>query len=315
MNSHRFLALFLVLMGVVSVASADPVVQGIVDQVSQSQYTHYLSDYDFLYTHNGDNRNHGTTQWHAAQTNILHTFQSFGLSTTVDNPWANVVATKPGTVTPDNIYIIGAHYDSKYNPGANDNATGVSAVLEAARVLSQYQFHSTMVFIAFDAEEIGLYGSKQYAAAHQGDNILGMLAVDMIGYRDPNNPTDAYVYSDYVPFRLAVAGAINTYGDGLTAVQVSNEYATDNWPFRLYNKPNGFLEENFYAPDPHYHKSTDSVDTPDYIDYAYATSMVRGVVGWLAESAVVVPEPNTLVLLAVAAFCIMCMRYGPIKRV
>jgi hypothetical protein len=295
MNFRRFLAALVVLVAVSSVASADPVVQGIVNQVSQSQYTHYLSDSNFLYTHNGDNRGFGP-QHDLARTNIYNTLAGFGLSTTLDpfaynsHTYYNVVATKTGAVTPGSTYIIGAHYDSVNNPGANDNASGVAAVLEAARVLSQHQFESTLVFIAFDREEQGLIGSTAYAAAHQNDNILGMLSLDMIAYRDPNNLTKAYVYSDYSAFRTAVAGAINTYGNGLTSVQGNNEYATDNWPFGAYNKPNAFLEENFYAPDPYYHKSTDSVDTPGYIDYVYATSMVKGSVGWLAQSAAVVPD-------------------------
>lgn len=318
MNFHRFFAGFVVLAGVGSVASAQPSVQDIVNQVSQSQYTHYLSDNNFLYTHDGNNR--GFSQQHdLARTNIYNTLSGFGLSTTLDpfsyssNTYYNVVATKVGAVTPNSIYIIGAHYDSVSNPGANDNASGVAAVLEAARVLSQYQFKSTLVFIAFDREEQGLIGSSAYAAAHQSDNILGMLSMDSIAYRDPNNPTKAFIYSDYTAFRGAVAGAITTYG-GLTAVQGNDEYATDNWPFRSYNKPNGFLEDNYYAPDPNYHKSTDSVDTPGYIDYAYATSMTKGSVGWLAETAVPVPEPGTLVLLVMALACLLSLRKRLTRR-
>jgi hypothetical protein len=304
MPTHRLLAPFVVLVGLVGAALAGPNVPDIVNQVDQTQYTHYLSDDNFLYTHNGNNRGWGP-QHDLARTNIYNTFAGFGLSTTLDpftysgGTYYNVVATKPGTVTPNNIYIVGAHYDSVSNPGANDNASGMSAVLEAARVLSQYQFQSTLVFIAFDREEQGMIGSTAYASAHRNDNILGMLSIDMIAYRDPINPNKAYVYSDYVPFRSAVAGAINTYGNGLTAVEGANVWGTDNWGFGAYNKPNGFLEEHFDA-DPYYHASADSVDTPGYINYAYATNMTRGAVGWLATSAVAVPEPGTFALLAAA---------------
>jgi hypothetical protein len=312
MTIHRFLAAFVVLAGLVSAGSAQPSVQSIVNQVDQAQYTHYLSDEGFLYTHNGDNRGYGP-QHDLARTNIYDTFAGFGLSTALDpfsysgSTYYNVVATKLGTVTPGNIYIVGAHYDSVNNAGANDNASGVAAVLEAARVLSKYQFESTLVFIAFDREEQGMIGSTAYASAHRNDNILGMLSIDMISYKDPSNPSKAFVYSDYVPFRSAVAGAINSYSGGLTAVEGGNEWGTDNWGFGTYNKPNGFLEENFVA-DPNYHKTTDSVDTPGYIDYAYATSMTRGAVGWLAGSAVAVPEPGTLALLALALACLLPLR-------
>jgi hypothetical protein len=312
MSDHRLLAAFVVLLAMVSAASAQPSVQSIVNQVSQAQYTHYLSDDNFLYTHAGAYRGWGV-QHDLARTNIYNTLAGFGLSTTLDpfsyngGTFYNVVATKLGAVTPGNIYIVGAHFDSVNNPGANDNASGVAAVLEAARVLSRYQFDSTLVFIAFDREEQGMIGSTAYAAAHQNDNILGMLSVDMIAYRDPKNPNKAYVYSDYPAFRASLAGAINTYGDGLTAIQNANEWGTDNWGFGAYDKPNGFLEENFSA-DPNYHKLTDSVDTPGYINYAYATQMTRGLTGWLAESAIVVPEPSTLALFAVAAACCLSLR-------
>jgi Zn-dependent M28 family amino/carboxypeptidase len=293
---HRFAPLLL-LLAAAGFASGDPLTQSIVNQVSESQYTHYLSDANFLYTHNGNSRRSGQ-QHDQARANIYNTLAGFGLSTTLDpfsysgGTYYNVVATLTGTVTPGNIYLVGAHYDSvTSSPGADDNASGVAAVLEAARVLSQRPFQSTIVFIAFDREEQGFIGSAAYASAHRNDNILGMLSLDMIAYRDPSNPTKAYVYSDYTAFRSSVAGAINTYGNGLTAVQRADEEGTDNWPFRDYNKPNGFLEENFDA-NPYYHSSSDSVDMAGYINYAYATNMTKATVGWLAQSAVPLPSPT-----------------------
>jgi hypothetical protein len=294
MHSRRLFASLAALLVFVASASADPVVQAVVNQVSQTQYTHYLSDENFLYTHNGNSRRY-TTQHDLARTNIVNTLTSFGLSPVLDpftynsTTYYNVVATTLGAVTPANIYIIGAHYDSVSCPGANDNASGVSAVLEAARVLSQYQFNSTLVFIAFDREEQGMKGSQAYAYNHRNDNILGMISADMISYRDPAEPNNAYVYSDYTTLRSAVASAINTYSGGLTAIEYPNESGTDNWYFGTYNKPNGFIEEHFDA-DPYYHNSADSVDTPGYIDYAYGTAMTKSAVGWLAEAAVVLPR-------------------------
>ena len=288
------------LLFVVGVPSASlaATVQDVVAQVSQAQYTSYLSNESFLYTHTGNNRGWGS-QHDLARANIYNTLSSFGLSTTLEpfsysgGTYYNVVSVMPGKITPNNIYIVGAHYDSVSNPGADDDASGVAGVLEIARVMSQYEFKSTMVFIAFDREEQGQVGSSAYAAAHQGDNICGMLALDEIAWNNPNNRDKAFVYSDYIDFRTAVASAISTYGNGLTVVQRANEYGTDNWYFRLYDKPNGFIEEDYYGGNPNYHKSTDSVDTPGFIDYAYATNMVRGLVGYYATAAEVVPEPAT----------------------
>ena len=86
----------------------------------------------------------------------------------------NVIATLQGTTYPDSVCIVGAHYDDNLrtgdpfliDPGANDNASGVAAALELARVMRKNNFSpaNTIEFIAFGAEELGLYGSKAYAA-------------------------------------------------------------------------------------------------------------------------------------------------------
>jgi hypothetical protein len=101
----------------------------------------------------------------------------------------NVVAVIPGKGNPDKIVLIGGHYDSitsnhAFCPGADDNASGTACALECARILSNYDFNYTLVFVAFGGEELGLYGSEGYAAdaAARGDDIIGAVAVDMIGY-------------------------------------------------------------------------------------------------------------------------------------
>jgi hypothetical protein len=65
--------------------------------------------------------------------------------------------------------ILTAHYDSVYSKGAIDNASGVAALLETARVLSDIPRESGMYFVFFDAEEIGLLGSEAYVAAHEAE--------------------------------------------------------------------------------------------------------------------------------------------------
>ena len=114
----------------------------------------------------------------------------------------NVVATLPGKGQKSHkTYIICAHYDSIAGlqagwmwdwktlpaPGADDNASGTAAVLEAARILSNYDFDYTVRFIAFSGEELGMFGSKHYAqaAAASGDEIAGVINLDMIAY-DPD---------------------------------------------------------------------------------------------------------------------------------
>jgi aminopeptidase YwaD len=93
----------------------------------------------------------------------------------------NIIGIKRGTRTPNEIVVVGGHADSvKQSPGANDNASGTAAVLEAARLLAQTPTARTIHFIGFGAEEIGLVGSRFYVQNRTG-TIVGMVNMDMVG--------------------------------------------------------------------------------------------------------------------------------------
>lgn len=80
--------------------------------------------------------------------------------------------------------IIGAHLDSVDTPGANDNASGVSVLLEAAKMLSTLDLKCNVRFIAFGSEEINLVGSTYYVKnlkSAEWGNIIGMINLDMVG--------------------------------------------------------------------------------------------------------------------------------------
>ena len=120
---------------------------------------------------------------------IYERFQSFGLNSRYQynsSSSVNVIAKITGTKYPNQQFIICAHYDDMPSgplaPGADDNGSGTCAVIEAARLLSPYTFDYTLIFIAFDEEERGLYGSKAYAdtALMHGDSIVAVLPLDMI---------------------------------------------------------------------------------------------------------------------------------------
>jgi hypothetical protein len=99
----------------------------------------------------------------------------------------SVIGVKLGRLYPDMEYIICGHIDSyaiDSAPGADDNASGTSVVLEACRVLTQHWFNYTVRFACFNAEEVGGEGAAGYAyeARSRGDSILGVLNFDMVGY-------------------------------------------------------------------------------------------------------------------------------------
>jgi hypothetical protein len=104
----------------------------------------------------------------------------------------NVVATLRGTTSPERVYVISGHYDSRVTdvlnatadaPGANDDASGVAVVMELARLFATRPTAATLVFTAVAGEEQGLFGSgfqaRQYKAA--GADIQGMFSNDIVG--------------------------------------------------------------------------------------------------------------------------------------
>ncbi len=104
----------------------------------------------------------------------------------------NVVATLRGSVTPNRVYVITGHYDSRVSdvmnatadaPGANDDASGVAVVMEAARVLSKRDSAATIIFAPVAGEEQGLYGSAHLAQVLKaaGADVQGMFTNDIVG--------------------------------------------------------------------------------------------------------------------------------------
>ena len=104
----------------------------------------------------------------------------------------NVLAIQRGTKYPNRYIIMSGDIDSRVSdpmngtsdsPGANDNATGMAGVLEVARVLSKYQFSSSIIYVGLSGEEQGLFGGQHMAkvAKAEGWEIIGVLNNDMIG--------------------------------------------------------------------------------------------------------------------------------------
>lgn len=105
----------------------------------------------------------------------------------------NVMAVLPGSNPADKrMLMVSGHYDSRvtdvmnakdFAPGANDDASGVAAVMEMARIMSKHQFSSTLVFVAFVGEEQGLYGAANLAkrAKAEGWNVHLLMNNDIVG--------------------------------------------------------------------------------------------------------------------------------------
>lgn len=126
----------------------------------------------------------------------------------------NVLAIKRGTKYPNRYILMSGDIDSRVSdpnnatsdsPGANDNASGMAGTLEAARILSKYDFENSIIFVGLSGEEQGLYGGKGLAAHAQekGWEIIGILNNDMIGnikgVDGIVSNTDFRIFSEPVP--------------------------------------------------------------------------------------------------------------------
>ncbi len=204
----------------------------------------------------------------------------------------------------DEIVVIGAHYDSALgSPGANDNGTGVAALLELARRMKGRRPARTLRMVAFVNEEMphfanGTMGSQRYArrARSEGANIVAMLSLETIGYYADRPGTQQYPFpvalfypttGDFLGFvgnlqsRQLVRRAIGTFR---THARFPSEGAAlpSNLPGVGWSDHASFWEQGYPAimltdtapfRYPHYHTSE---DTPDKVDFERLARVVDG---------------------------------------
>lgn len=325
-------------------AAAAPLgeIQSLVAQVSQAQYEQYHTAIESmglgLYGGPAYNQGYrGRDGWAGAgslgnqetRLYLTTTFASMGLSTSLQGTYSNVVAELPGVSTPQTIYIIGAHYDhiSGDRPGGDDNASGVAALLETARVLSQYRFASTIRFVAFNAEEDGLLGSNDYVqqVVKGGgptvvENVAGMVGLDMLlmpSWYEPQYDTKDQGRIDLDLATRPIAAcrqwaqafitAAADYAPGLVVESYETNWGgSDHVPFANAGLPAILAIENTAMEiwgghaNPFYHTSNDARDRAAgaYYDFVFATDVTRAVVALMAREAVLVPEPSSWALAA-----------------
>ena len=216
--------------------------------------------------------------------NITTTFNGVEYITTQ----FNVIAVLTGKTNPDSICILGAHYDDRISsdagdpfvfvPGANDNATGVAATLEIARVMKERSFvpSSTIQFVAFGAEEFGLLGSLDFSqkASARGQKIKMMLNNDMIGIPSSSDPgmwnVNIIDYENSHYLRSEAQRLCETYSSVACINDNANAGRSDSYPFYL----NGFMPLFFIQNEPGstYHKESDLVTT---INFEYCKEIAK----------------------------------------
>ncbi|MFC1619358.1 M28 family peptidase [Candidatus Neomarinimicrobiota bacterium] len=205
---------------------------------------------------------------------------------------SNVIALQQGSVYPDSIYIIGAHYDDanvppdgRVSPGADDNASGVAAVIEVARILSQYTCRYTILYALWDEEETGLEGSEAYAA-HTLDcemKIAGVINLDMIAY--DSNDDGAMVISKSYHGRSSqmgdqAAGMIELFDLALEPNINTDVIGSDNISFDALGYSTITIIEDIYTDINAYTHSRE--DTIDKFNNAYYHRMTKLAIATLA---------------------------------
>jgi FMN phosphatase YigB (HAD superfamily) len=187
------------------------------------------------------------------------------------------------------LILVCAHYDSvselaaQSAPGADDDASGVAALLELSRLLRGTALKRDVLFAAFGGEEQGLFGSAECAdvAAREAWPIDVVINMDMIGYKAPGTApriTVEYDHGNRSPGNDAAAKAF-----GLLMAQAARDYtsldplhsdiwSSDYMPFET----KGFACIGAYNADenPHYHRTTDIASTLDYAHLAEVVKMV-----------------------------------------
>lgn len=216
----------------------------------------------------------------------------------------NIIAERPGTDLADEIVIIGAHYDSFLgSPGANDNASGVAATLELARHFKDAQPRRTLRFICFTNEEPPMFQTEQMgslvyarAARERGENIVGMISLETIGYYcdEPDSqqyppPVGAFYpdRGDFIGFvsnirsRRLLRDVVGIFREnaafpsegGALFGGIPGVGWSDHWAFWQEGYAGLMVTDTAPFRYPHYHLAT---DTPDKLDYERMARVVEG---------------------------------------
>lgn len=282
----------------------DPLIQAMMDQVIGStvyQYTGNLSGEwpvtigGSAYTIATRHTNSGTPIQKATQFVGEHLT---GLGLDVEyHQWGgvtypNVIGEITGQVNPDDIYIISAHLDDMPSgslaPGADDNASGVVAALIAADIFNQYNWGCTIRFGLWTGEEQGLNGSHAYAqrAYNNGENILGVLNLDMIAWNTPGSSRDIDLHANSsMPATLALAQlfaeVVADYNVNLIpGIVPSGSGASDHASFWQYGYTAILGIEDFDNFNPYYHTVNDRLQ---YLDMDYYTDFVKASIATFAH--------------------------------
>lgn len=227
-------------------------------------------------------------------------FQNYNLMNKVVK---NIIATKIGIQRPKEIIIVGAHYDTCFNPGADDNASAVAGLLELARFMSDKQTNRTIKFIAFVNEEPPFFktedmGSRVYARAAKvrGEDIKAVLILEAIGYYSdrPNSQQYPPFFGLFYPNKANFIAVVGNLSSRWIVKEVVSSFKSktdfpiesvvtfsfvpgvdfsDHWSFWKEGYPAVMITDTAFYRYPHYHSSS---DTYEKLNYENMAEVVKG---------------------------------------
>ena len=219
--------------------------------------------------------------------------------------YKNIIAERYGTTLPDEVIVVGAHYDTVWmTPGADDNASGVAVMLELARQIKQKQLKRSVRFIAFANEEYPHFlrdsmGSLFHAKRiydHQ-ENIKLMISLEMLGYYsdEPNSQSYPSPFSWFYPTTANFVAFVSDYNsrrflresiaffrkanqfpsEGLTVptVLVSDVKRSDQAAFWRYGYPGFMVTDTAGFRNVAYHNVS---DVPNSLNYEHMARITTG---------------------------------------
>ncbi|AKK74196.1 leucyl aminopeptidase [Chryseobacterium gallinarum] len=269
------------------------------DMVTQTNITTYLQEFANLgIKTTGSQANANALEW------LKNKYTSYGYSASqiAEDPFTfgttsskNLIVTKTGTVYPNKYVIICGHFDSINGPGVNDNGSGTSIILEAARILKDVPTEYSIKFIHFSGEEQGLRGSLHYAnnVAYQNNirvlDIKLVFNLDQVGGVMGNNNNTIYCDEDQggIPDNNTASAAVTQELRNCTALysplqtDVDPAADTDYIPFEQKGEViTGFFER---IRSTYPHKPTDTFANTDPV---YIYNVGKATVGALQHFAV-----------------------------
>lgn len=224
----------------------------------------------------------------------------------------NIIATKKGKADTNKTIIIGAHYDTCFNPGADDNASSVAVVLELARVLAEQELNLNIKFISFVNEEPPFFKTDQMGsfvyvkeARERGEDIKAVVILESVGFYSNRLFSQRYppFFGFFFPNRANFIAIVGNFSSRWLVKKIKSDFKknsnfpieslvtlgfvpgvdfSDHWSFWKNGYSAVMITDTAFYRYPHYHKST---DTYEKLNYQNMAALVKGLEYVLLELA------------------------------